>query len=163
MVKSKFLQYKGDSDWWEWPQDGRMTVYNIAGGHHDIVENNPRFMEGTVVDAEDWADLCRKMKYNPWKTDIPTREMWISPDGTMHDCGEWGAHELTAQYILENLLGEPEVRFWDSGDRLIELGWTKVTANYIMYQHYCSAGIYDNITNEQWDAIQKWKAKFMYD
>lgn len=38
-----------------------------------------------------------------------------------------------------------------------------VTANFIMYQHYCSAGIYDNITNEQWDAIQKWKAKFMYD
>lgn len=50
---TKFLQYKGDTDWWEWPQDGRMTVYNMAGGHHDIDENSPRFMEGTVVEAED--------------------------------------------------------------------------------------------------------------
>lgn len=158
---TKFLQYKDSTDWWEWPQDGRMTVYNMAGGHHDINENNPRFMEGKVVEAEDWPDLCRKMKYNPWKVEKPTREMWISPDGTMHDCGEWGAHEMTAQNILENLLGEPEVRFWDSGDRLIELGWVKVTANYIMYQHYCSAGIYDNMTDEQWEVVEKWKERWL--
>lgn len=156
---TKFLQYKGSEDWWEWPQDGRMTVYNMVGGHHDIDENNPRFMEGTVIDAEDWPDLCRKTGYNPWKTEEPTREMWIAPDGTMHDCGEWGAHEVTADYILENLIGE-EVHIFDCGDRLIELGWVKVTANRIMYQHYCEAGIYDHCTDEQWKAIKKWKNKY---
>jgi hypothetical protein len=157
---TKFLQYKDSTDWWEWPQDGRMTVYNMAGGHHDINENDPRFMEGKVVEAEDWADLCRKMKYNPWKVEEPTREMWISPDGTMHDCGEWGAHEITADRILENLIGE-EVYIFDCGDRLIELGWVKVAANRIMYQHYCSVGIYDNMTDEQWEAVEKWKERWL--
>ena len=157
---TKFLQYKDSTDWWEWPQDGCMTVYNMDGGHHDINENDPRFMEGKVVQAEDWPDLCRKMNYNPLKVDRPTREMWIDTYGTMYDCGEWGAHEVTAQNILENLLGE-NVRFWDSGDRLIELGWVKVTANYIMYQHYCSAGIYDSMTDEQWEAVEKWKERWL--
>jgi hypothetical protein len=59
-----------------------------------------------------------------------------------------------------NLLGE-EVRFWDAGDRLHELGWVKVTANYIMYQHYCDAGLYDNMTDEQWAAVEKWKERWM--
>ena len=27
---TKFLQYKDSTDWWEWPQDGHMTVYNMA-------------------------------------------------------------------------------------------------------------------------------------
>ena len=157
---TKFLRYKDDDAWWEWPQDGHMTVYNMDGGHHDINENDPRFMEGTIVEAKDWPDLCRKMNYNPWKVDRPTREMWIDTYGTMYDCGEWGAHEMTAQNILENLLGE-EVIFWDSGDRLIELGWVKVTANHIMYQHYCSAGIYDNMTDEQWAAVEKWKERWL--
>ena len=101
----KFLKYKNSDVWWEWPEGG-MTVFNMAGGHHDINENSEEYMLGTVVEAEDWPDLCRKMKYNPWKVDSPTREMWIDPDGTMYDCGEWGAHEMTAQNILENLLGE---------------------------------------------------------
>ena len=155
---TKFLQYKDSTDWWEWPEGG-MTVYNMAGGHHDIDENSERFMLGTVIKAEDWPDLCRQMNYNPWKVDRPTREMWISPDGTMHDCGEWGAHEIPAEYILENLLGEI-VGFWDSGDRLIELGWVKVTANYIMYQHYVDSGLYDKCTKEQWQAIEVWHARF---
>lgn len=157
---TKFLRYKDSEDWWEWPQDGRMTVYNMEGGHHDINENNPRFMEGEVVEAKDWPDLCRKMNYNPWKVDRPTREMWIDTYGTMYNCGEWGAHEITAQNILENLLGE-EVRFWDAGDRLHELGWVKVTANYIMYEHYCNAGLYDNMTDEQWAAVEKWKERWL--
>lgn len=155
----KFLRYKDSDVWWEWPE-GSMTVYNMAGGHHDVNENSEQYMFGTVVEAEDWPDLCRKMKYNPWKVDKPTREMWIDPNGTMYDCGEWGAHEMTAQNILENLLGE-EVRFWDSGDRLHELGWIKVTANCIMYQHYCDAGLYDNMTDEQWQAVEKWKERWL--
>ena len=37
----------------------------------------------------------------------------------------------------------------------------KVTANYIMYQHYSSAGIYDNMTDEQWAAVEKWKERWL--
>lgn len=154
----KFLQYKDSDVWWEWPEGG-MTVFNMAGGHHDINENSEGFMMGTVIQAEDWADLCRKTGYNPWRVDRPTHEMWIDPDGVMYDCGEWGSHEITAQDILENLLGE-EVGFWDAGDRLIELGWTKVTANYIMYQHYCNAGLYDACTDAQWKTIKKWRERY---
>lgn len=53
------------------------------------------------------------------------------------------------------------MRFWDAGDRLHELGWIKVTANYIMYQHYCNAGLYDSMTDEQWAAVEKWKERWM--
>ena len=89
----KFLRYAGSEDWWRWPEDG-MTVYNINGGHHDINENSPRFMDGTVVEAKDWCELCCKMKYNPFKVDEPTRDMWIDPNGVMYDCGIYdGSHE----------------------------------------------------------------------
>ena len=43
---TKFLRYKDSDVWWEWPQDGCMTVYNMDGGHHDINANDPRFMGG---------------------------------------------------------------------------------------------------------------------
>lgn len=156
---TKFLQYKGEDDWWEWPQNGRMTVYNMHGGHHDINENSEYFMEGTVIEAEDWPDLCRKTGYNPWKTEKSTQYMWIAPDGTMHKCDDWGAHEATAQDILENLLGEI-VRFWDSGDRLIEMGWVKVSTNQIMMKHYCEAGLFASITPEQKTVLDDWAQKF---
>ena len=90
----------------------------------------------------------------------PTSEMWIDPNGVMYDCGDWGAHEVTAQDILEQKFGIIE-NFWHSGDKLIQMGWTKVTANYIMYQHYCAAGIYKNCTNEQWKVISLWKERFL--
>ena len=159
-METKFLKYKNSDDWWEWPQDGTMTVYNINGGWHEINENSEAFMEGTVITAEGWPDLCAKMNYNPWKVDRPTREMWIDPEGVMYDCGEWGAHEITAQNILEKKFGILE-HFWDSGDKLIEMGWTKVTANYIMYQHYCEAGLYDYCTDEQWKTIKLWRERYM--
>ena len=159
-MTTKFLKYKNSDDWWEWPQDGNMTVYNINDGWHDINENSEAFMEGTVIEADGWPDLCRKMNYNPWRTDRPTREMWIDPEGVMYDCGAWGAHEITAQNILEKKFGILE-HFWDSGDKLIEMGWTKVTANYIMYQHYCEAGLYDYCTDEQWKTIKLWRERYM--
>ena len=66
----QFLQYQGSDIWWEWP-DGGMTVYNMAGGHHNIDENSEAFMFSTVIRAESWADLCRKTGYNPWKVEKP--------------------------------------------------------------------------------------------
>lgn len=153
----KFLQYKDSTDWWEWPE-GDMTVYNINGGWHEINENSEAYMYGKVVQAENWAELCRKEKYNPWHTAEMTREMWIDPDGVTYDCGEWGAHEATAQMILEKYLGEI-VNFWDCGDRLIQEGWIKVSVGP-MCHWYFESNMYDAITDEQWEVLEKWKERY---
>ena len=155
----KFLRYAGSEDWWKWPEGG-MTVYNINGGHHDINENSSRFMDGTVVEAEDWCELCCKMKYNPFKVDEPTRDMWIDPNGVMYDCGIYdGSHEMTAQKILEILYGE-KVDYLDyAGDDLINYTWIKVTTS-LMYELYEKEGMYNHMSDEQWKAYQWWREKF---
>ena len=154
----KFLQYKGEEDWWEWPEAEELIVYNINGGGHNINENSPRFMEGKVVHAENWAELCRKENYNPWRVDEPRAEMWIDPDGVMYDCGEWGAHEATAQMILEKYFNEV-VSFWDCGDRLVERGWIKVSKGP-MCRYYFESDMYKYITDEQWATLERWKEKY---
>lgn len=155
----RFLQYKDSQDWWCWPEDG-MTVYNINGGWHDINENNAYFMYGTVIDADSWAELCAITHYNPWATEDnqPTREMWIDTYGTMYDCGQWGAHEATAQTILKVLYDEPE-EYWDAGDKLIERGWIKVSAGP-MAKWYRESGMYDAMTDAQYESYTKWKRKY---
>lgn len=30
-----------------------------------------------------------------------------------------------------------------------------------MYQHYCNAGLYDSMTDEQWAAVEKWKERWI--
>lgn len=154
-----FLQYKNSDIWWKWPEGG-ITVFNINGGWHEIDENSEAFMEGTVIHADSWMDLCKKTGYNPWaaENDTPTREMWIDTYGVMYDCGEWGAHESTAQKILEVLYDEPE-EYWDAGDKLIERGWIKVSAGP-MSRYYHESGMYAAMTNAQYDSYQKWKAKY---
>ena len=155
----EFLQYKGSKDWWKWPEGG-LTVFNVVGGWHDIDENSPAFMDGTVIRADSWADLCKKTGYNPWQTDDnqPTREMWIDTYGTMYDCGEWGAHEATAQTILEVLYNEPE-EYWDAGDKLVERGWVKVSAGP-MNRYYHESDMYSAMTNAQYNSYVKWKGKY---
>lgn len=154
----RFLQYKDSPDWWEWPEAEQLIVYNINGGWHEINENSEGFMYGKVVNAESWAELCHKEHYNPWKTNTPTAEMWIDPDGVMYNCGEWGAHEVTAQKILENYFGEL-VGFWDCGDQLIDRGWIKVSKGP-MCRYYFESNMYDNITDKQWEALELWKEKY---
>ena len=155
----EFLQYKGSNDWWKWPEGG-LTVFNVVGGWHEIDENNPAFMDGTVMRAESWADLCKKTGYNPWQPEHeqPTREMWIDTYGRMYDCGEWGAHESTAQTILEVLYDEPE-EYWDAGDKLIARGWIKVSAGP-MNGYYHESDMYSAMTNAQYDSYAKWKRKY---
>ena len=155
-----FLQYKGSTDWWKWPDDG-LTVYNVVGGWHEIDENNPRFMEGTVIRAESWAELCEKTGYNPWASEDarPTRDMWIDTNGVMYDCGQWGAHESTAQTILEVLFDEPE-NYWNAGDKLIDRGWIKVTTGP-MNRYYHESGMYDNITDKQFEAYIEWHDRYI--
>ena len=155
----EFLQYKGSNDWWKWPEGG-LTVFNVVGGWHEIDENSPAFMDGTVMRADSWADLCKKTGYNPWQPehDQPTREMWIDTYGRMYDCGEWGAHESTAQTILEVLYDEPE-EYWDAGDKLIARGWIKVSAGP-MNRYYHESDMYSAMTNAQYDSYAKWKRKY---
>jgi hypothetical protein len=155
----KYLQYKGQEGYWEWSDDS-MTAYNVHGGHHEINENSPSFVEGTIVQAESWRDLWKKTGWNPLSTNSLEREMWIAPDGTLYGCGSWGAHEATAQDILRVIYNENE-DFFDSGDKLIARGWIKVTACFVMYQYYEEAGYYDNMTDEQWEVHRKWKEKYL--
>ena len=154
----KYLQYKGQEGYWEWP-DGSMTIYNIHGGHHKIDENSSSFMEGAIIQAENWCDLCKKTGWNPLATSELYREMWIAPNGTMYGCVTWGSHEATAQDILRILFNEED--YFDSGDVLIARGWIKVTSSYIMHQCYEEAGYYNSMTNEQWKVYVNWKEKYL--
>lgn len=154
----KFLQYKDSQDWWEWPDDEGMTVYNCCGGHHDIDENSEEFMYGKVITADSWGDLCRKENYNPWHTDEPCREMWIDPNGEMYECGEWGAHEATACIILKVIFDKPQ-EYWDAGDQLIQRGWIKVTCGP-MNRWYQESDMYKSMTDEQYTAYTKWENKY---
>lgn len=154
-----FLKYKNSNIWWEWPEDG-MIVFNVNGGWHEINENSEAFMEGTVIHANSWADLCKKVNYNPWASDdnLPKREMWIDPNGNMYDCGQWGAHESTAQKILEILYDDLEA-YWDAGDKLIARGWIKVSAGP-MGRYYHESGMYEEMTEDQYRTYQKWRIKY---
>lgn len=157
----KFLQYKGSEDWWMWPEAETLTVYNINGGHHDINENSPRFMDGKVVEARSWSDLCRKEKWNPFETKEPTPHMWIDDDGIMYDCGICGgSHEITAQKILEILYGEKLDCLEYASDDLIAYTWIKVTTS-LMFELYEKEGMYNHMTNKQWKSFQKWREKYM--
>lgn len=159
----KFLRYFNSEDWWKWPIDEGLTVYNINGGHHEIDENSERFMYGTVIEADSWADLCQKVGYNPWRTDSPTPEMWIAPNGEMFDCGFTEGHEGVAHAIWTRYLGHPVDDILDMcGDLLIENDWIKVTRNSIMYEHYRQMGMYDYITQEQYESLKKWRIKYAY-
>lgn len=156
----KFLQYKGTEDWWMWPEAETLTVYNINGGHHDINENSPRFMDGTVVEAKNWAELCRKMNYNPFRVDEPTTDMWIDPNGVMYDCRMYDrSHEMTARKILEILYGEEKDTLDYAGDDLVAYTWIKVTTS-LMYELYKREGMYNHMSNEQYKSYQKWREKY---
>ncbi len=159
----RFLKYANQDFWWKWPEDG-MTVFNINYGHHDIDENNPNFMYGTVVDADSWADLMDKMDWNPWRTLEPRPHMWISPWGEMFDCDDWGAHESIADNIVEHILqmDPDELPTWSAGDYLINYHhWIKVTTGP-MYQYYVESNMYDPMlmTEEQYDSYTKWRNKY---
>lgn len=154
----KFLQYAGENAWYEIFDHNGLVAENINGGWHVVDENDPRYMQGIVLEAEGWCDLLRKTGWNPWALDEPSCDMWIAPDGTMYHVDGMGAHEITAQDILEKLYGE-DVEIFCAGDRLFEKGWTKVSTG-LMCRYYDECGYYDNVTDEQWIVIQKWKEKY---
>lgn len=154
-----FLRYQNEQEWFELVdrEDG-LFAYNYNGGWHKINENSEKFMYGTIVTLDDWIHLYKLYGYCPFLTQIPTTDMWIAPDGKMYDCGSCGAHELTAQNIIEIFFDQDE-EFWDSGDKLIGYGWVKVTTT-LMYQYYHESGMYDSMTDEQWVSYQLWREKY---
>lgn len=155
-----FLKYKNSEDWWELvDQKGELVAYNYLGGWHNVDENSEEYMYGTVVTLNNWNHLYERYGYCPFYTEEPKRDMWIAPDGKMYDCGAIGAHEVTAQYLLEIIFDEDEGLFV-SGDKLIDYGWVKVTTS-LMYQYYHESGMYDAMTDEQWISYQLWKEKYI--
>ena len=64
----------------------------------------------------------------------------------------------SARKILEVLYNEPE-EYWDAGDKLIEKGWIKVSAGP-MGRYYHESGMYEAMTNAQYNSYQKWKTKY---
>ena len=158
----KFLQYFGKKDWWMWPEDegSELTVYNVRGGHHDIDENSPMFMNGKVVEAKSWAELCRKEHYNPLSTDRITRDMWIDPNGIMYDCNKEG-HEGMAYLILKIIYGytdEDELDY--ASDDLVNYTWIKVNANSVLNREYIKMGMYDHMSPAQTCRYEQWRDKF---
>ena len=154
-----FIKPANSEHWYKWIEN-EMIMVNINDGFTTIDENDPNFMYAVVETADNWAELLKKKHYNPW---APTgggvrREMWIDPNGEVYDCGEWGAHEITAQNILEKKFNETET-FWDCGDKLIERGWVKVSCG-VMNTHYHEAGMYDHMTKPQADAYAEWRNKY---
>ena len=151
-----FLKYAGDDYWWKWP-DGGITVFNFNGGHHDINENSERFINGTIIQADNWHDLYLQTGYMPLQVHEPKRDMWISPEGEMFECE---AHEVAAKQILKVIYGETlDDDLWTYGDTLIARGWIKVTTS-LMYNNYVLDGMYDNMTTAQLLAWYDWHRKY---
>lgn len=142
---------KERDSYWEWDQK-RMRLHNFRGGWHNIDENSPDWISAVTIEANDWHDLYKKTGYNPLEASVDDRCSWLDPDGNFWE-GE--AHEVCAEDILELAYGIEVDSMHAAADELIERGWVKLSAT-LMLQHYCESGMYDNITMDQWRAIQEW-------
>ena len=60
----KFLK-ESDNGYWEVDLD-RMRLYNYFGGWHEIDENSEEWLEGHLIEAEDWHDLYNKTGFIPF-------------------------------------------------------------------------------------------------
>lgn len=156
----RFIQYANQDFWWKWPEGG-MKVFNINGGWHEIDENNPNFMYGIMIEADSWADLMEKTGWCPWATKIPRPHMWISPNGEMYECDDWGGHGALADRIVEYVLNtDPDTLDFDSSDYLIEcFNWIKVTTGP-MRPFYTRDGMYDHLKGAQKRAYDAWCATY---
>lgn len=158
-MQDYFVRYAGSWDWWRWPQNGEMKVYNYRGGWHYINENSPKWMNATVLrDIKDWHDLFIQTGYCFLSNGQQlSYDMWIAPNGTFYVC-EDGGHEIIAEYICDIVYGldEDEMPMF-TGDFLIDHGWIKVTTNQVMFENYCQCGIYDHIRySEQKETLKLW-------
>ena len=56
---AKFLFEKSNNGFWEWVEK-TMRLYNYKGGWHEVNENCDDWLEGYMIQAEDWHDLYLK-------------------------------------------------------------------------------------------------------
>lgn len=157
----KFLRYANQDDWWLWKED-TMRVSNFHGGWHNIDENSPSFMNGTVIEASGWCGLYRLTGWCPIKLQKPDRDMWISPLGEMfgsEDPMDF-SHESMAEDILLFIFDKEAEPFGEAGDFLIQRGWIKVTTSLMGQYYEDDLHMYDNMTDEQWVTYQLWKEKY---
>ena len=157
MCKDYFIRYAGSFDWWRWPQNGEMKVYNYRGGWHYINENSPAWMNATVLrDVKDWHDLYEQTGYCFMLDKQLSSDMWINPAGWFFVC-EDGGHELAAEYICDIIYGMDEDEMYHCGDELINRRWIKVTTNQVMFESYCASGMYDHIIyTAQKETLRMW-------
>ena len=157
-MQDYFIRYAGSFDWWRWPQNGEMKVYNYRGGWHEINENSPAWMSATVLrDVKDWHDLFLQTGYCFLSRGQQlSSDMWIEPNGTFYVC-EDGGHELAAEDIFDIVYGEDAEDVYCVGDTLIKRGWIKVTTSHFMLEQYCLCGMYDNLRyTAQKETLRMW-------
>ena len=141
---------KTHNGYWEW-DESTMRLFNRSGGHCDVDENSPEWINATIVEAEDWHDLYLKTGWTDLKLDtykVPC--LWVAPDG---GCWVGDCHEVNAEEIAEVIFGE-DVNLDYAGDFLISHGWIKLSD--WMYVNYIESHMYKNITNEQFEVISDW-------
>lgn len=156
-MQDYFVRYAGRSDWWRWPQNGEMKVYNYRGGWHEINENSSNWMNATVLrDVKDWHDLFLQTGYCYLSTGQQlSSDMWIAPNGIFYVC-EDGGHEIVAEDICDIVYGVNPDDIPYCGDELIKCGWIKVTTNAIMFEQYCICGMYNHHFTAQKETLRMW-------
>ena len=50
----KFVRYQNDTKYWLWNED-KMRLENRNFGHHDIDENDPKWLYAEIIEAKDLA------------------------------------------------------------------------------------------------------------
>lgn len=158
MCKDYFVRYVGSWDWWRWPQNGEMKVYNYRGGWHYINEESAQWRNAAVLrDVKDWHDLYKQTGYCFLSTGQQlSSDMWIDIAGNFYVC-EDGGHEIAAEYICDIVYGidEEDIRY--AGDYLIDHNWIKVTTNSFMLEQYCLSGMYDHLHyTAQKETLRMW-------
>ena len=148
---AKFLRRKKEDDYWLIFYD-KMCLINYRGGHHDINENSPEWIDGEIIDALDWHELYVKTGFNPLKTGINNPDVWVSPKGELF---EGLAHAVAAEDIADIIYGQDELGLYEAEDFLIKEGWIKLTTS-LMLDYYIEDGMYSSVTFEQKNTIFDW-------
>lgn len=141
-----------NGEWWEYDTK-HSRLYNIRGGHTSA----DNIDLSKAIYLESWHDLYIETGFNPLKSDGLWHCGWLAPNGDFYQCE---AHEVDAECIYALIYGDEHAFY---SDRLIELGWKKVT-NSIMFEYYKDDGQYDRFQSlEQKDTFIEWCRLYHYE
>ena len=145
---AKFLFEKSNNGFWEWVEK-TMRLYNYKGGWHEVNENCDDWLEGYMIQAEDWHDLYLKTGFCSLETDAYEREVWLAPNGKFY---EGDGHSLCANWLVDILYGIQDFDFGES--YLIQRGWLKLSR--WMHDLYLYDGLFNEMTQAQLDSLYDW-------